>query len=173
MVSGGPRYIGYQRSPRPLRVTWLIQMTVLSMLLHIAGSVVSIATILSPDTREFLRQQWASQGVALELLDDDFFRASMVSSALGNIVVGLLITSGFVVVIFGLHQRWRWSRWLGLVIVASFTVWNAWLLAPFGGGDLVPSVYGTLSVIIGAVFLFVNICWLILAFNRTVNAWLC
>lgn len=156
---------------RPRSVMFLTQLTVLSLLLHVSGSVVSIAALLSTPMLESVRDRLASQGVPAELMDNDSLRKSLVTATLGNVVLGLLITSAFVIVLLGILNRADWARWGGLGLAAAFALWNVWVLIPGGDPSPTGTIYQPMSVTIAALFLVVNLAWLLVGFNPAVTAW--
>lgn len=120
---------------------------------------------------ESLRQRYSLQGVPPDLIHDDALRNSLLASTMGNMVLGLLITSLFVVVLFGIVAGSDWGRWGGLVLAASFLIWNAMHLAPWVSTEAAPGRYGQVSAAIAVAFLVVNLLWIVLAFTKPVKAW--
>lgn len=152
-------------------VNRLIGLTVLSLFLHVAGSVASIAALRSAPMLESLRRQYSMQGVPADLMHDDALRNSLLSSTMGNMVLGLMITSLFVVVLFGIMAGNDWGRWGGLVLAGAFLIWNAAQVAPWFPTETAPGLYGHVSTAISATFLAVNFLWLAVAFTGPVKRW--
>lgn len=122
--------------------------------------------------REALREQFSLAGVPAEHLHDELVRHSLTSAALGNIVVGLVIASAFVVVLLGILGGSDWGHWGGMFLAAAFLIWNIWRLTPWADtAGAAPGFYGEFALILATVFLAVNIVWLILALTRPVRSW--
>ncbi|MDO5618175.1 hypothetical protein [Kocuria sp.] len=159
------------RAIRPRLVNALVGLTVLSLFLHVAGSIASIAALRSAPMLDALREQYSLAGVPADLMHDDALRNSLLASTLGNVVLGLLITSLFVVVLFGLLSGSDWGRWSGLTLTVAFLLWNVWRVLPWSATASAPGIYGHFAVILAIVFMAVNLLWLSVAFTKPVVLW--
>lgn len=160
-----------QGAVRPRTVNLLVGLTVLSLFLHVAGSIASITALRSAPMLESLRRQYSLQGVPTDLIHNDALRNSLLASTMGNMVLGLMITSLFVVVLFGIMAGSDWGRWGGLVLTAAFLIWNAVQVAPWIPTDKAPGLYGQVSAGISIAFLVVSLLWLAVAFTAPVKQW--
>lgn len=160
-----------QGAVRPRTVNLLVGLTVLSLFLHVAGSIASITALRSAPMLESLRRQYSLQGVPADLIHDDTLRNSLLASTMGNMVLGLMITSLFVVVLFGIVAGSDWGRWGGMALSAAFLIWNLVQVAPWIPTDAAPGLYGQVSAGICLAFLVVNLMWLVVAFTAPVKQW--
>ncbi|KAA9394276.1 hypothetical protein FCK90_07280 [Kocuria coralli] len=156
---------------KPPQVDRLFQLTMASFVLYLISSVVGIVALFSDSTREVIREELESQGVASGAELDQFVNAGLIGGAVVMVIPLVIAIAGYALVLLGIKKRWGWSRILGIVLAILGTLFTAYGLRPTPEVTAAGGMYAV-NLILGLLFIAVNVYWLVLAFNGKVAAWL-
>ncbi|WP_277245794.1 hypothetical protein [Micrococcus terreus] len=155
---------------RPAKMDLLLKLTLGSLVLWVLSSLVSLIFPPNEDAvREQVRSQMEAAGIALSETDLDTALAASSAMTLGTTLVVLVLGIGlYLLVYLPLRKGKNWARILGIVLAIlgiAFSAFGFSGLSVYEGPGLI------LAIVLSALFIVVNIVWLITAFNKGVAAY--
>ena len=155
---------------RPAKLDLLLKLTLGSLALWVLSAVVSL---VFPPTEEALREQMRSQlemgGMAVSESELDSALAMAQGFTVATSLMVLVLGAGlYLLVYLPLRKGKNWARILGIVfaiIGVAFTTYGFTGLGVYEGPARI------ISIVLGVLFIAVNIFWLITAFNKDVAAY--
>lgn len=162
-----------QEMAEPKKFGLLKKLTLISFAVYVINGIMSLFGLDEETIRTQLQDQMEAQGQAVtgEQLDQ-VVSAGMVGGiafAIANIVVAVVL---YLVVFFGLRKAKGWARILGTVLAAIGTLFTAYGLLGIGTMMEGNATIGIVSLVLSAVFVVINIVWIVTAFSKDVNAYL-
>lgn len=155
---------------RPAKMDLLLKLTLGSLVLWVLSSLVSLIFPPNEDAvREQVRNQLEAGGLAMSETDLDTALAASSAMTLGTTLVVLVLGIGlYLLVYLPLRKGKNWARILGIVLAIlgiAFSAFGFSGLSVYEGPGLI------LAIVLSALFIVVNIVWLITAFNKGVAAY--
>ncbi|MFC7403126.1 hypothetical protein [Citricoccus sp. GCM10030269] len=160
-----PGAVGQEMSEPP-KWALLKKLTLASFAVYVISSIVSFVSAGNRDIlEETMRSQATTSGLSEQQIQDAIAfgaGAAYLMSAISLIIAIVL----YLVVFFGLRKGKNWARILGIVMAIIGSLSVLYSLTQLGVGmEVAPGITIT-SIVIGIVFVVVNIWWLLTAFSK-------
>ena len=149
---------------KPPQINRWFQVTVASFVIYVLSTVIGMVMLFTDSGQAQLRESLQGQDTGGVPMDDLVAMATVSGVVFAGLIL-LVAVVLYVLVLLGIKKRWGWSRILGIILAIVGILFTA-------GGFFTGGGLSIIDVVLGLLFIVVNIYWLILAFNRSVAAWM-